>query len=68
MNLFRSEERVRAWGDLDPATTKSIKPVREWAAMLTGADLFKRRLDADFVAQSEAYANVALAALGQALS
>ena len=68
MNLFRSEERVRAWGDFDLATAKSIKPVREWAAMFTGADLFTRRLDADFVARSEAYANVALAALGQALS
>jgi len=68
MNLFRSEERVRTWGDFDPATVKSIKPVREWAAMLTGAELFTRRLDADFVAQSEIYANVALAALGRALS
>ena len=68
MNLFRSEERVRTWTDFDPATVKSIKPVREWAAMFTGAELFKRRLDADFVARSEGYANAALGALGQALS
>lgn len=36
--------------------------------MFTGAELFTRRLDTDFVAKSEAYANAALAALGQALS
>ncbi len=68
MNLFRSEESVRAWEDFDPGTGKAIKPVREWAAMLTGAELFTRRLDGDFVARSEAYANAALAALGRALS
>jgi hypothetical protein len=68
MNLFRSGESVRAWSDFNPETGKSIKPVREWAAMLTGAELFTRRLDADFVARSEAYANAALGALGQALS
>jgi hypothetical protein len=33
-----------------------------------GAELFTLRLDTDFVAKSEAYANAALAALGQALS
>ncbi len=36
--------------------------------MLTGADLFSRRLEDDFVEKSEAYANEALGALGQALS
>ena len=68
MNLFRSEEDVRAWADYNPETVKTIKPVREWAAMFQGAELFKRRLDDDFVAKSEGYANVALGALGKAVS
>ena len=68
MSLFRSEDSVRAWADFDPKTAKSIKPVREWAAMLTGAPLFQKRLDHDFVDKSEAYANEALGALGEALS
>ena len=52
MNLFRSEEDVKAWADFNPETVKTIKPVREWAAMFQGAELFKRRLDDDFVAKS----------------
>lgn len=68
MSLFRSEESVRTWSDFDPKTEKAIKPVREWAAMLTGADLFARRLDDDFVEKSQAYGEVALGALGGALS
>ena len=36
--------------------------------MFQGAELFKRRLDDDFVAKSEGYANVALGALGKAVS
>ena len=68
MNLFRSEEDTRAWVDFNPQTEKTIKPVREWAAMFQGADLFRRRLDDDFVAKSEEYGNVALSALGKAIS
>jgi hypothetical protein len=68
MNLFRSEESVRTWSDFNSETEKAIQPVREWAAMLTGAELFTRRLEDDFVARSEAYANTALGALGQVLS
>jgi len=68
MNLFRSEESARAWPDFDPKTEKSIKPVREWAGMMTGARLFQKRLDDDFVERSEEYANEALSGLGKALS
>ncbi len=68
MNLFRSEENVRAWSDFEAKTEKTIKPVREWAAMFQGARLFQRRLDDDFVEKSEEYANEALGALGEALS
>ena len=68
MNLFRSEESVRAWADFDPKTEKAIKPVREWAGMLTGARLFQKRLENDFVEKSEEYGTEALGALGNALS
>lgn len=68
MNLFRSEESVRAWADFDPKTEKAIKPVREWAGMLTGARVFQKRLEDDFVEKSEEYGTEALGALGDALS
>ena len=68
MNLFRSEESVRAWADFDPKTEKAIKPVRQWAGMLTGARLFQKRLENDFVEKSEEYRTEALGALGDALS
>ena len=68
MNLFRSEESVRAWTDFEVKTEKAIKPVREWAAMFQGAPLFRQRLDDNFVDKVEEYANEALGALGEALS
>ena len=68
MNLFRSEESVRAWTDFEVKTEKTIKPVKEWAAMFQSALLFQRRLDDDFVKKSDEYANEALNALGKALS
>jgi hypothetical protein len=68
MNLFRSEESVRAWVDFNPETEKAVKPVEHWAALFHGARLFQRRLDDDFVERSEGYANEALGALGQELS
>jgi hypothetical protein len=67
MNLFRSEESVKAWDDFKVDAEKTIKPVREWAAMFQGAPLFRQRLDDDFVEKSEAYGNEALSALGDAL-
>jgi len=68
MNLFRSEEDTRAWVNFNSQTEKTIKPLREWAAMFQGADLFRTRLDDDFVVKSEEYGNLALSALGQAIS
>jgi hypothetical protein len=68
MNLFRSEESLRAWADFNVQTENTIKPVREWAALFRGVSLFERRLDDDFVEKSEEYGNAALNALGAALS
>ncbi len=67
MNLFRSEESVRAWTDFEERTQKNIKPVKEWAALFQGARLFQRRLDKDFVERSEEYANETLSSLYEAL-
>ncbi len=67
MSFFRSEESVRKWSDFDATTEKSIKPVGEWAVMVTGANLVRCRLDDDFVAKSEAYGNELLAGLSAAL-
>lgn len=66
MNLFRSEESVRAWADFDPKTAKQIKSVKDWAQMFQGGRLFQKRLDDDFVEKSETYANELLGALGEA--
>jgi hypothetical protein len=49
-------------------TEKTIRPVKEWAAMIQGTPLFKQRLDDNFVERNEEYANEALSALGEALS
>ena len=68
MNLFRSEEDVLAWSDFDSKTAKQIKSVQEWAQMFQGGRLFQKRLDDDFVENSEEYANEALGGLADALS
>ena len=68
MSLFRSEESGRAWNDYDPATEKAIKPVREWATLMTGFRMVQSRLDDDFVSKSEEYANEAIGAFAKALS
>lgn len=68
MNLFRSEEDVRAWANFDVSTERSIKPVREWAAIVNSARLFQKRLDDDFVEKSEEYGTEALGGLGAILS
>ena len=67
MNLFRSEEDVRAWPAFDPQTEKTIKPVREWAAILSGVRITQRRLDKDFVEMSEEYVNEALGVVAEAI-
>jgi hypothetical protein len=68
MNLFRSEESVRMWTDFEVNAEKTIKSVRDWAAMFQGAPLFRQRLDDDFVEKSDGYGNEALSGLGEALS
>ena len=68
MNLFRSEESVRAWSEFDPQTERSIKSVADWAGLFTSVRVVKHRLDPDFVEKSEEYGNEAFEILGKFLS
>jgi hypothetical protein len=54
MNLFRSEEHIRNWGRFDPATAEGIVPLEDMARLFSG-NLFRRRLDPDYVARSQEY-------------
>jgi hypothetical protein len=48
MNLFRSEEHVRAWSLFNPASAEGIMPVQLWARVF-GQGRMRARLDPDFV-------------------
>jgi hypothetical protein len=54
MNLFRSEETVAGWSQTAPGSEEGILPVRTWAGMFS-ADLFRRRLDADYLSKVPEY-------------
>jgi hypothetical protein len=54
MNLFRSEETVPGWSQTTPGSEEGILPVRTWAAMFS-ADLFRRRLDPDYLSKVPEY-------------
>jgi hypothetical protein len=54
MNLFRSEETVAGWSQTTPGSEEGILPVRTWAGMFS-ADLFRRRLDPDYLSKVPGY-------------
>jgi len=55
MNLFRSEETVPGWSQTAPGSEKEgTLPVRTWADMFS-ADLFRRRLDPDYLSKVPEY-------------
>ncbi len=54
MNLFACEENVLKWSQTDPNSAAGIRPLAEWAALFSG-DLFRRRLDADYLAKMADY-------------
>ena len=53
MNLFRSEEHVRAWARFDPASADGIMPVRDWIRYFSQGRQ-RERLDPDFVLKAAA--------------
>lgn len=54
MNLFRSEEHVRNWSGYKPDTDEGIVPLPDMAEIFSG-DLFKRRLDLDYITHIREY-------------
>lgn len=54
MNLFRSEEHARNWSGYESASDAAILPVAKWAAIFS-ADLFRQRLDADYLSKIRGY-------------
>jgi hypothetical protein len=54
MNLFRSEEHIRNWARFDPATKEGILSLDDLVRLFSG-NLFKRRLDRDYVSRSQEY-------------
>ncbi|MDP6471526.1 MAG: hypothetical protein QGI81_11095 [Pseudomonadales bacterium] len=54
MNLFACEENVFRWSQTDPESADGIKPLEDWAYVFSG-DLFKRRLDGDYLSRMAEY-------------
>ena len=50
MNLFACEENVFKWSQTDPNSGDGIRPVEDWAAVFS-IDLFRRRLDPDYLSK-----------------
>ena len=48
MNLFRSEEDVRAWPDFQPDTEEAVLPLRE-VAQLWGIENYRARNQDDYI-------------------
>jgi hypothetical protein len=67
MNLFRSEEHVKAWQHYDPASAEGILPAAEWAEVFAGP-LFRNRLEPDYLSKQGHYFGgvfATLAAMGK---
>ncbi|MCZ6619236.1 MAG: hypothetical protein O7E57_14015 [Gammaproteobacteria bacterium] len=54
MNLFACEENVLKWSQTDPNSVAGIRPLADWAVLFSG-DLFRRRLDGDYLANMADY-------------
>ena len=54
MNLFACEDNVFQWSQTDPASGDGIRPLEDWAAVFS-TNLFKRRLDADYLSRMSEY-------------
>ena len=54
MNLFACEENVFKWSQTDPESADGIRPLADWAAVFS-IDMFRRRLDADYLSKMAGY-------------
>jgi hypothetical protein len=64
MNLFRSEEHIRNWSQFDLAAEQGIVPLAN-VVKLFSMDMFKKRLDPDYVARVGQYAEEFFAAVAE---
>ena len=64
MNLFRSEEHITSWPNYNPNSEPSILPIADWNYAM-GSPVFSRRLDDDYLDQTEAYWEDLLARLNE---
>lgn len=63
MNLFQSEEHVRAWVQFDRGSEDGIRPVRELAAILFCLPRYRERLAPDYLLRATELARELPAAL-----
>jgi hypothetical protein len=54
MNLFACEDNVFKWSQTDPDSGGGIRPLEDWAAVFS-IDLFRRRLDPDYLSKMADY-------------
>ena len=54
MNLFACEENVLKWSQTDPESAAGIRSLADWAVLFSG-DMFRRRLDADYLSKMADY-------------
>ncbi|MBG7605384.1 MAG: hypothetical protein IZT58_12215 [Actinobacteria bacterium] len=54
MNLFACEDNVFKWSQTDPESAEGIRPLADWAKLFS-ADLFRRRLDKDYLEKMAGY-------------
>jgi hypothetical protein len=62
MNLFRSEEHVKAWPDYDSISGQSIMPLADWATTFSGP-LFRNRLQPDYLSRVHEYGSEMISTL-----
>jgi len=64
MNLFRSEEHIQNWTQYVPGTEGGILPLKDIVLLFSG-DMFRKRLDPDYVSHSQGYLGEWLSALAE---
>lgn len=62
MNLFACEDNVLKWSQTDPASGDGIRPLADWAFVFS-TDLFRRRLDPNYLSNMAEYRSQMGAAL-----
>jgi hypothetical protein len=64
MNLFRSEEHIKRWSRFDPAAEQGIVPLANLVKLFS-LDMFKKRLEPDYVARVGQYAGEFFSAIAE---